>query len=127
MIADTTYLSDLLREQRRGQRGPASAFMAAHREEPFRTTIINAGDLAVLFPNSAAAWVWLAKWKIYPLHPGVAQAAADMDRELIRLGRRLGENDNWIAGFAAYYREPLISHDAAFDGIEGVRRVRYVR
>jgi predicted nucleic acid-binding protein len=61
------------------------------------------------------------------LHPGVAQAAADVDRVLIRLGRRLGENDNWIAGLAAYYREPLISHDAAFGGIEGVRRVRYAR
>lgn len=127
MIADTTYLSDLLREQRRGQRGPASAFLDTHRRDPFRTTIISAGELAVLFPTSAAAWQWLAKWRIYPLHPGVALAAADVDRELIRRGRRLGENDNWIAGFAAYYREPVISHDAAFDGIEGVRRVRYPR
>ena len=45
----------------------------------------------------------------------------------MQAGRRLGENDNWIAGFSAYYREPVISHDQAFDGIEGVRRIRYVR
>jgi predicted nucleic acid-binding protein len=83
--------------------------------------------LAVLFPVSSQAWEWLAKWKIYPLHPGVAQRAADVDRALMEAGRRLGENDNWIAGFAAYYREPLISHDQAFDGIKGVRRIRYVR
>jgi predicted nucleic acid-binding protein len=42
-------------------------------------------------------------------------------------GNRLGENDNWIAGFAAYYREPLISHDQAFDRAPGVRRVVYER
>ena len=54
-------------------------------------------------------------------------AAAEIDRALIAEGQRLGENDNWIAGFAAYYREPLISHDAAFDRAPGVRRVAYQR
>jgi predicted nucleic acid-binding protein len=127
VIADTTFISDLLRERRRNVRGSASAFLEAHRRDPIRTTIISAGELAVLFPVSSQAWEWLAKWKIYPLHPGVAQRAADVDRALMEAGRRLGENDNWIAGFAAYYREPLISHDQAFDGIKGVRRIRYVR
>ena len=32
-----------------------------------------------------------------------------------RIGERLGENDNWIAGFCRYYREPIISSDSAFD------------
>jgi len=80
-----------------------------------------------MFVESWQAWAWLQKWKIYPLHPGIAQAAADVDRVLITRGRRLGENDNWIAGFAAYYREPIVSHDLAFDGIEQVRRIHYSR
>jgi predicted nucleic acid-binding protein len=127
MIADTTFLSDLLREQRAGQRGAASAFLTEHRREPLRTSIISAGELAVMFAESWQAWEWLRLWKTYPLHPGVAQSAADIDRLLIRRGRRLGENDNWIAGFAAYYREPVISHDLAFDGLPHVRRVHYAR
>ena len=65
--------------------------------------------------------------RFFPLVPGVAQAAADVDRMLLAAGRRLGENDNWIAGFALYYRKTVISHDTAFDGIEGVRRVVYPR
>lgn len=127
MIADTTFVSDLLKERRREVRGPATEFFITHRKEPIRTTIITAGELAVLFPASWQAWDWLSKWKILLLHPAVAQAAADVDRVLLTAGRRLGENDNWIAGFALYYREPVISHDTAFDGIEGVRRVVYSR
>ena len=53
------------------------------------------------------------------------EQAAEIDRALKRRGRRLGENDNWIAGFARYYREPLISRDQAFDGVAGLRRVAY--
>ncbi len=127
MIADTTFLSDLLREQRTERRGAASAFMADHRNEPIRTTIVSAGELAVMFAESHRAWEWLRKWKIYPLHQGIAQSAADVDRALLAAGRRLGENDNWIAGFAAYYREPIISHDLGFDNIPSVRRVSYLR
>jgi len=127
MIADATFLDDRLRDQRRNERGAASAFMAAPRNEPIRTTIISAGELAAMFAESTRAWEWLRKWKSYPLHPGIAQAAADVDRTLMDAGRRLGKNDNSIAGFAAYYREPIISHDPGFDGIQQIRRVCYHR
>jgi hypothetical protein len=30
-----------------------------------------------------------------------------------------------IAGFARYYREPIISRDVAFDRVEGLRRIGY--
>jgi predicted nucleic acid-binding protein len=126
MIADTTFVSDLLKERRRNTPGAATALLKAHRES-IRTTIITAGELAVLFKTSAAAWEWLAKWKIYQLHPDIARQAADIDRALRASGARLGENDNWIAGFAAYYREPVISHDASFDRAPGVRRIAYSR
>jgi len=88
-------------------------------------SIITAGELSVLFPNAAAAWQWLGKWTVYRLHPGIVDAAADIDRELLREGRRLGENDNWIAGFARYYREPLISRDMAFGSVPGIRLALY--
>lgn len=126
MIADTTFISDLVRERRRNARGPATAFLERHRGG-IRTTIITAGELAVMFKTSSEAWQWLAKWKIYQLHSGIAAAAADVERALRVAGEQLGENDNWIAGFAAYYREPVISHDAAFDRAPGVRRAIYER
>jgi predicted nucleic acid-binding protein len=58
-------------------------------------------------------------------HRGIAEAAADVDRELMGIGHWLGENDNWIAGFCRYYRQPIISRDAAFDRVPGLRRLAY--
>ncbi|HEV8543189.1 MAG TPA: PIN domain-containing protein [Verrucomicrobiae bacterium] len=67
----------------------------------------------------------LQDWPIYRLHRGVMDAAADIDRELVSKGQRLGENDNWIAAFALYYGEPVISRDLAFDRVAGIRRIAY--
>ena len=121
----STFVSDLLKERRRGQPGPASAFFATHRKQKIRTTIITGGEVLLMFEDSPSAWRWLEPWTIYRLHTGIVEAAADVDRELIRLGKRLGENDNWIAGFARYYREPLISRDRGFDAVPGLRRMAY--
>lgn len=90
-----------------------------------RTSVISIGELAASFPSSQAAWEYFRYWRVLPLHRGVVDAAADVDRELIRTGERLGENDNWIAGFGRFYREPIISLDAAFDRVRGLRRVGY--
>ena len=125
MIADTTFISHLFRERERAQRGPASAFLAAHRRESVRTSIITVGEVAPIFETSRGAWEALSDWTIYRLHPGIADAAADVDREMMRLGARLGENDNWIAGFCRYYRQPVLSLDEGFDRVPGLRRVRY--
>ncbi|HEV2696333.1 MAG TPA: type II toxin-antitoxin system VapC family toxin [Verrucomicrobiae bacterium] len=125
MIADTTFVSDLLKECRRGVPGPALALFAAHRKQKIRTTIITAGEVLLMFEDSPSAWQWLQPWTIYRLHTGIVEAAADIDRFLIRQGKRLGENDNWIAGFSRYYHEPLISRDRGFDAVKGLRRVHY--
>jgi predicted nucleic acid-binding protein len=125
MIADTTFLVHLVQEDRANRTGPARAFLARHRREVIRTSIISLAEAAVMFQTSDEAWTHFRNWKIYPLHRGIAEAAADVDRELIRTGGRLGENDNWIAGFCRYYREPVISLDVAFDRVRGLRRLAY--
>jgi predicted nucleic acid-binding protein len=125
VIADTTYLTHYLGEQQRRHVGPARAFLARHRRETLRACIISLTEVAVVFPTSDAAWIYFQRWAVYRLHDGIAKAAADVDRELSRQGGRLGENDNWIAGFCRYYREPIISLDQAFDRVPGLRRLRY--
>ena len=82
-------------------------------------------EVAVSFPSSDDAWDYFKRWRIYPIHRGIADAAADIDRELIASGDCLGENDNWIAGFCRYYREPVISLDTAFDRVQRLRRISY--
>jgi hypothetical protein len=125
VLADTTFLTHFLDEGLAGRTGPARIFFAQHRGELIRTAIICIAEVAVIFPASADAWEYFKAWKIYALHRGIAQAAADVDRGLVRAGQRLGENDNWIAGFCRYYREPVVSRDAAFDRVPNLRRVAY--
>ncbi len=115
----------MIQERRRRRRGPATEFLAVHRAQTIRLSIITAGEISVLFADATHAWAWLQDWAIYRLHPGIMDCAADIDRELLARGQRLGESDTWIAGFARYYREPLISRDRDFDRVPSLRRVNY--
>jgi len=125
MIAGTTFLSHFYLERQDGRRSPASNFLAAHRAIETLVTVISAGELAVIFESNEAARAFLGHYRVLRLTPEVAYSAANVDRELIERGARLGENDNWIAGFCRYYGQPLISRDAAFDRVRGLRRLRY--
>jgi predicted nucleic acid-binding protein len=125
MICDTTFLSDLHHERERNEPGPAGSFLAAHRSQPFLVTVISAGEIAVIFDTPEAARQYLRHYRILRLTPEIAFAAASIDQQLIRAGGRLGENDTWIAGFARYYSQPLISRDEAFDRVPRLRRLRY--
>ncbi len=125
MIADTTFLSHLAREKARGQRGPAHLFLAEHRGSRLLTTVITVGELATLFESNEEARRFFASYRILRLTPEIAYESATVDPELITSGGRLGENDNWIAGFCRYYGQPIISLDAAFDRVRGLRRFSY--
>lgn len=103
----------------------AQAFLAAHRNQPFLATVISVGEIAAMYPNPEQVRPFLSRYRQLRLTPEIAFAAASVDRELIELGRRLGENDNWIAGFCRYYRQPVISRDTAFDRVRGLRRLDY--
>jgi predicted nucleic acid-binding protein len=87
-----------------------------------RLPIISLSEIAVSFSTADSAWECFIKWPIYRLHDGIAKAAADLDRGM---AQRLGENDNWIAGFCLYYRQPVISLDQAFDRVPRLRRLAY--
>ena len=125
MIADTNFVSALFKERASGTRGPALAFFAAHRPKVIRVCVITVGELAPWFGQSWEIWPAMKRWTILRLHDGIVNAAADVDRELTRQGRRLGENDNWISGFGRYYRQPVLSRDEDFDRVSELRRVPY--
>jgi len=125
VIADTTFLIHFHREGIDGQRGPARMFFARHRNELVRTSIVSLSEIASGFEASWEAWEYFKRWAILAVHRGVAEAAADVDREMMSIGQRLGENDNWIAGFCRYYRQPVISLDSAFDRVPRLRRIAY--
>ena len=125
MIPDTTFLSDLRREHDRGVAGPARQFLARHRRQRFLLTVITLGEISVMFETEAAARAFLHPYRVLRLTPEIAYTAAALDRELIAIGHRMGENDTWIAGFCRYYGQPIISRDTGFDRVRGLRRLIY--
>jgi len=125
MICDTTFLSDLLRERLDSRPRGAQAFLAAHRKQPFLTTVISVGETAAMYANAEDVRPFLSRYRQLRLTPEIAFVAASVDRELILLGQRLGENDNWIAGFCRYYGQAIISRDGGFDRVRGLRRFDY--
>jgi predicted nucleic acid-binding protein len=125
MIADTTFLSDLHGEAEARRRGPAMDWLAEHRSIPVLATVISLGEIAVIFDDFNEARRFMANYRVLRLTPEIAYAAAAVDRELIASGQRIGENDTWIAGFCRALGQPIISRDAAFDRVRGLRRMVY--
>jgi predicted nucleic acid-binding protein len=124
MIADTTFLSDFHDEHQRRVVGPARHFLATHRNQPLRITVISVGEIAVIFASNTQARAFLGRFFIVKnIHHEIAYTAASIDRET--LDQRLGENDLWIAAFCRYYGQPLISRDRGFDRVRGLRRLPY--
>ncbi len=110
---------------RGGPARPGRAFPRRRRAARLLVTVISAGEIAVLFDSGPVAREFLGPFRLLRLTPEIASAAAQIDREQIAAGARLGENDNWIAGFCRYYGQPLISRDRAFDSVRGLRRLAY--
>jgi predicted nucleic acid-binding protein len=125
MILDTTFLVDLEEELREARGGRAQRFLAGRRAIQPLVTVISMGEIAAGLEDNQAARYFLSRWRVLNLRPEIALTAASVDRLLMQTGDRLGENDNWIAGFARYYGQPLVSNDRAFDRVPGLRRLRY--
>jgi predicted nucleic acid-binding protein len=125
VIADTNFLIDLLREQKHGRPGPASQFLNRHRSFELATTIVTVGELAVGYQNVEEARRFFSRIPLFRLGVDAAYEASRVDRELRKVGQRLGENDNWIAGIARYHGETLISNDKAFHRVSGLKVVNY--
>src|SRR5688572_32355569 len=121
MVADTTFLIDLYEEQAARRPGNASAFLGLHRSVTLRITIISLGEFATGFKDLQDAREYLRRFPVIRITPECAYECSRVDRELIQLGCRLGENDNSIAGIARYYGEPVVSNDRAFTRVRGLK------
>lgn len=87
--------------------------------------MVNLAELAVLVHSEPDVARFFAQFRVLPLHFGAAVAAGQLDRRLRKSGDRLGEADTLIAGIALYNGQPLVSRDAAFDRVPGLRRIPY--
>ena len=125
MLLDTQFLIALERELDALAIGPARSFLGSRRSAPVLVSTVSIGELAAGMNTNDAARRLVSRFRRVNLFTEAALAAADIDRQLIALGLRLGENDTWLAGTARYYGVPIVSNDADFDRVPGLRRLRY--
>ncbi len=125
MLTDTTYWVDLAQERASRQGGPAHQFLARHRTQALEVSIITWGELAAGVRAPEELDRLLRRVRVLMLHRQIAWEAGRIERELAQSGSRLGENDNWIAATARVWGLRLVSRDAAFTRVQGLRVVAY--
>ena len=125
MLLDTQFLIELERELDAATAGPARRFLGSRRSAPVLVSTVSIGELAAGMNTNDAARRLVSRFRRVNLFTEVALAAAEIDRQLIGQGLRLGKNDTWLAGTARYYGVPIVSNDADFDRVPRLRRLRY--
>lgn len=112
MIYDSTFLIAL---ERKKTRATALGFFARHQDEPARLPVIVLGELAAGYDTLDELRANLdPAYDIEPLTEEIAWHASRVQVILAHRGQLMGENDTWIAGFALYFDEPLVSRDTDY-------------
>ncbi|HII16306.1 TPA: type II toxin-antitoxin system VapC family toxin [Candidatus Woesearchaeota archaeon] len=130
MIADTTFLIDLLRGNER-----AVKFLKTVAS-PLKTTIINQYEVYVglaslpgidLEKKIKDTQHFFSRFKILPLHEDAMLEAAKICGRLIQKGEDIGDNDCLIAGIALTHGiSSILTRNAKhFERIRGIKIISY--
>ena len=122
MLFDTTFFIDLEREVTAGNPGPAANFLAAHRGQGKRVTTVTVGEFAIGARSMVAVKKFFRGYLPMALGREDAIYAGQLQS---RLTFEMGENDLWIAGIALRHGLRLVTRDAAFSRVPGLRVVSY--
>lgn len=126
LLLDTSTLIDLEEELAEGRIGPVRHFLGRSRAQPLACATVSVGELASGADEESVRF-FLRRLRKLPLTEAIAYRGGALDRELARLGRRLGENDNWIAATALHYSATLVYADGDFARVPGLKRLRVTR
>jgi predicted nucleic acid-binding protein len=121
LLLDTSALIDLERELADRRVGPARAYLGRNQGESMACSTVTVGELAT-GGDEAGIRIMLQRMRKIPLTEAIAYRAGQLDRMLLQAGRRLGENDNWIAATALHYSATLVYSDGDFDRVPGLKR-----
>lgn len=113
LILDTNFVIAAERDARRGLRGAAAEFLAAHAEETLSITFTVAGELAC-GRSAADRYLWLKLCRPYPVLPwtiDIAWQYGELYRRLQTGGRLIGANDLWIAATALVHGMGVVTNN----------------
>ncbi|MGH8018784.1 MAG: type II toxin-antitoxin system VapC family toxin [Opitutaceae bacterium] len=121
MLFDTTFFIDMARELREPGPGAAEAFLIAHRHRTRMVSVVTIGEFSVGATRAATLRFFRG---FHSLALG-RETAIFAGRLQSSLGLTVGENDLWIAATALRSGVPLVSRDAVFEKIPGLRVLEY--
>jgi predicted nucleic acid-binding protein len=123
LLLDTSTLIDLELELAESKIGKVRTFLGRHKSQPLACATVTVGELAA-GSDEASIRFFLRKLRKLPLSEAVAYRAAALDQQLSAVGKRLGENDNWIAATALLYSATLVYVDGDFERVPSLKRQR---
>ena len=123
LLLDSSVLIELEHETSAGRVGPVRRYLGTRKAEPWSCATVCVGELAAGSEEEAVRFL-LRRLRKIALTEAIAYRAGALDRALSRQGRRLGENDNWVAATALEYSATLVYCDGDFDRVPGLKRHR---
>jgi predicted nucleic acid-binding protein len=123
LLLDTSVLIDLEHELFEQRVGRIRALLGRRRGEDLACATVTVGELAS-GANEHSTRFLLRRLRKIPLTEAIAYRAGVLDREMSPLGKRLGENDNWIAATALHLSATLVFADEAFERVPRLKRYR---
>jgi predicted nucleic acid-binding protein len=123
LLLDTSALVDLERELAAQAIGRVRSYLGRQRGEDLACCTVTVGELAA-GGDETALRVLLRRLRKIPLSEAIAYRAGELDKAQMREGRRLGENDTWIAATALHYSAILVHTDGDFDRVKGLKQAR---
>ena len=123
LLLDTSTLIDLEHELAERRIGPVRSYLGRSKRESLACATVTVGELASGADEESVRF-FLRRLRKLPLSEAVAYRAAELDRRLAEAGRRLGENDNWIAATALLHSATLVYVDGDFARVPGLKRHR---
>ena len=121
LLLDASLLIELERELAHASVGAIRTFLGQNRGEMLACSTVTVGEFAS-GTDAEAARFFLRRLRKIPLDEAIAYRAGELDRTLARLGKRLGENDNWIAATALHLSATLVHVDGDFRRVPRLKR-----
>jgi predicted nucleic acid-binding protein len=121
LLLDTSTLIDLEHELAERRVGPVRTFLGRVKNQALACSTVSVGELASGSDEESVRF-FLRRLRKLPLSEAVAYRAGSLDRQLAQKGRRLGENDNWIAATALHYAATLVYADGDFARVPQLKR-----
>ncbi len=127
-LADTTFIIDFIREQKRGVTGDATDFLIKNSKATIFLSIVSLGELEEGFQvnNIKNVDVLTKPFPLLYLSKNTAKVFGSHSAILRAKGQMIGDNDLWIASVALEHEMPILTANVKhFSRVGNLKVIKY--